>query len=227
MSAVRNPLTMNDWELTKTLVVTAVLQVVLLGSAGLNYLGAPLLIIQQVTGLIFLLFIPGILLLRVLKLHNLGSVRTPLFAVGLSIATLMFSGLVINQAYPYLGITRPIAALPLLITLSAEVDVLCFVAIVRDRGFSAADSFELRAVITPLTLALCLIPFVSIFGTYVMNGTNNNAVLLLLIVLIAATVVLLTFRREVPRHVYPLAVFVCGLSLLYYETLITHYLAGL
>ena len=226
MSAVRNPLTMNDWELTKTLVVTAVLQVVLLGSAGLNYLGAPLLIIQQVTGLIFLLFIPGILLLRVLKLHNLGSVRTPLFAVGLSIATLMFSGLAMNQAYPYLGITRPIAALPLLITLSAEVDVLCFVAIVRDRRFSAADSFELRAVITPLTIALCLIPFVSIFGTYVMNGTNNNAVLLLLIVLIAATVVLLTFRREVPRHVYPLAVFVCGLSLLYYETLITHYLQG-
>ena len=48
-------------EATKTLVVTAVLQVVLLTSAGLNYLGAPLLILQQVTGCIFLLFIPGIL----------------------------------------------------------------------------------------------------------------------------------------------------------------------
>ena len=198
MSAVRNPLTMNDWELSKTLVVTAVLQVVLLGSAGLNYRGAPLLIIQQVTGLIFLLFIPGILLLRVLKLHNLGSVRTPLFAVGLSIATLMFSGLVINQAYPYLGITRPIAALPLLVTLSVEVDVLCLVALVRDKDFSAADSLELRAIITPLTLALCVIPFVSVFGTYVMNHTSNNSVLLLLIVLLAATVVLVTFRREVP-----------------------------
>jgi uncharacterized membrane protein len=217
---------MNDWELTKTLVVTAVLQVVFLGSAGLNYLGAPVLIIQQVTGLIFLLFIPGILLLRVLKLHNLGSVRTPLFAVGLSITTLMFSGLVINQAYPYLGIARPIAALPLLVTLSAEVDVLCLVALVRDKDFSAADSLELRAIITPFTLALCLIPFVSVFGTYVMNHTSNNTVLLLLIVFLAATVVLVTFRREVPPHVYPLAVFVSGLSLLYYETLITNYLQG-
>ena len=138
----------------------------------------------------------------------------------------MFSGLVINQAYPYLGITRPIAALPLLITLSAEVDVLCLLAIVRDRAFSAPDSLELRAIITPATLALCLIPFVSIFGTYVMNHTNNNTILLLLIVLIAATVILLTFRRDVPPHVYPLAVFVSGLSLLYYETLISNYLQG-
>src|SRR5665647_781228 len=111
---LRNPLTMNDWELKKTLFVTAVLQVVLLGSAGLNYLGAPLLIIQQVIGCIFLLFIPGILLLRVLKYHDLGSVATPLYAVGLSIATLIFIGLFINQVYPYLGITRPIATLPLL-----------------------------------------------------------------------------------------------------------------
>jgi len=223
---MRNPLTMNDWELSKTLVVTAVLQVVLLVSAGLNYLGAPLLIIQQVAGCIFLLFIPGILLLRILKLHILGSVRTPLYAVGLSIATLMFSGLVINQVYPYFGITRPIAALPLLITLSVVVDVLCLIAIIRDRAFSVADSLELRAIITPPTLVLCLLPFVSIFGTYAMNHTNNNTVLLLLIVLIAATVVFLTWRREVPQHVYPLAVFVCGLSLLYYETLISNYVQG-
>src|SRR5665647_111282 len=161
---LRNPLTMNDWELKKTLFVTAVLQVVLLGSAGLNYLGAPLLIIQQVTGCIFLLFVPGILLLRVLKLHNLGSVTTPLYAVGLSIATLMFSGLFINEVYPHLGITRPIAALPLLITLSAEVDLFCLAAIVRDRAFSGADSLHLRMVVSPSTLALCLIPFVSILS---------------------------------------------------------------
>lgn len=223
---MRNPLTMNDWALKKTLFVTAVLQVALLGSAGLNALGVPILIIQQVTGCIFLLFIPGILLLRILKLHNLGSLATPLYAVGLSITTLIFSGLLINEAYPYLGITRPIAVLPLLITLSALVDVLCLAAFVRDRTFSAADSLDLRAVASPLTIALCLIPFISIFGTYVMNGTNNNTVLLLLIVLIAALVVVLTFMRDVPKHVYPLAVFVSALSLLYYESLISNYLLG-
>jgi len=223
---LRNPLTMNDWELKKTLSVTAVLQVALLGSAGLNYLGAPLLIIQQVTGCIFLLYVPGIFLLRILKLHNLGSVVTPLYAVGLSIATLTFSGLFIDQAYPYLGITRPIAALPLLITLSAAVDMLCLAAFVRDRAFPGADALELRAVVSPSILALCLIPFVSIFGTYVMNGTQKNTILLLLIVLIAALVVVLTFRRDVPRHVYPLAVFVSAVSLLYYESLISNFLVG-
>jgi uncharacterized membrane protein len=222
---LRDPLTMNDWELRRTLLVTVVLQIVFLGSAGLNAIGMPLLIVQQVTGCIFLLFIPGVLLLRVLRLHNLGPVATPLYAVGLSIATLMFSGLLINQAYPYFGITRPIATLPLLITLSAAVDILCLAAFVRDRTFSGADSRELRAV-SPAILALCLIPFVSIFGTYVMNGTQNNAVLLILIVLIAATVVVLTFRRDVPRHLYPLAVFVSALSLVYYESLISNYLVG-
>jgi len=49
--------------------------------------------------------------------------------------------------------------------------MLCLAAIVRNQAFSGADSLELRAVASPLKPALCLIPFVSIFGTYVMNGT--------------------------------------------------------
>jgi len=57
----------------------------------------------------------------------------------------MFTGLFIIQAYKQFSITRPIAALPLLITISA---VLCLAAYVRDRVFSAADSLELRAIIT-------------------------------------------------------------------------------
>lgn len=234
---MRNPFTMNDWELKDSISVIVVLQLVLLASAGLNSLGMPLSLIEQATGCVFLLFIPGILILRILKLHNLGSTRTLLYAVGLSIATLMFGALFVNQAYPYIGITRPLTPAPLLITLSAGVDILCLAAFFRDRTFSNANPIDLRDVLSPPTLLLCLIPFIAIFGTYINNATQNNAFLLLLIVLVALLVVLLTFKKDVPEHVYPLAIFVCVLSLLYYESLtsnfvwgwdinIEHYLAG-
>ena len=59
---MRNPFTMNDWELKDTLIVIVVLQLILLASAGLNSLGMPLFILEQATGCVFLLFIPGIIL---------------------------------------------------------------------------------------------------------------------------------------------------------------------
>jgi uncharacterized membrane protein len=223
---LRNPLTMNDWELKRTIQVVVVLQLALIGSVGIDTFVTPLPLLRPVIGSVFLLFVPGILILRIFKLHALGSVRTLVFAVSLSITTLMFTGAAISTAYPYLGIGQPLAELPLLITINVVVDALCVAAFLRDREYSKPDFVDARAVLSPATVGLCLIPFISIFGTYLMNLSGINAVLLMLLVLIAVLAILLTYRSDVPRHLYPLAVFVIALSLLYYSTLTSKYLWG-
>jgi len=53
---------------------------------------------------------------RALRLHQLGGVRTPLFAVGLSLATVMGTGLLMTTLYPLLGFERPLALVPVVMT---------------------------------------------------------------------------------------------------------------
>ena len=93
---INNPLQMNDWEIKKFLTVVLAIQLAMWGVIGLDYIGLQIPILRQLIGFIYLTFVPGIIILRILKLHKLGNIETLLYTVGLSIATLMFTGLLMN-----------------------------------------------------------------------------------------------------------------------------------
>ncbi|NPV51543.1 MAG: DUF2206 domain-containing protein [Candidatus Methanofastidiosum sp.] len=78
---------------------------------------------------------------------------------------------------------------------------------------------------TPETLFLCSVPFLAILGTHIMNFYNENILLLLLIVLIA-TVVFLVIFDKIMENLYPFAVFIISISLLYHTALISNYIWG-
>ena len=124
---VNNPFQMNDWEIKKFLKVVLAIQLVMWGVIGLDAIGLKIPIIRQFIGFIYLTFVPGIVILRILKLHKLGNIETFLYTVGLSIATLMFTGLFMNSLYPIFGISRPISTIPLIITISVVVLILQFI----------------------------------------------------------------------------------------------------
>lgn len=71
--------------------------------------------IRELVGFIYLTFIPGLLILRILRIRNLGYVETLLYSVGLSITFVMFLGFFMNAVFSYLGVLRPISILPLTI----------------------------------------------------------------------------------------------------------------
>ena len=98
---INNPLQINDWEIKKFLEVTIAIQLAMWSVIGLNVIGSHISIIRPLIGFIYLTFIPGIIILRILKLHKLGNIETLLYTVGLSIATLMFTGLFMNTVYPF------------------------------------------------------------------------------------------------------------------------------
>ena len=90
---INNPLQMNDWEIKKFLKLILAIQLAMLGVIGLDFTGLQNPIIRQFVGFIYLTFVPGIIILRILRLRKLGNIETLLYTVGLSIATLMFTGL--------------------------------------------------------------------------------------------------------------------------------------
>lgn len=223
---LNNPFQMNDWGIKKFLGVILAIQLALWGVIGLDVVSVEIPILREFVGFVYLTFIPGIIILRILKLHKLGNIETLLYTVGLSIATLMFTELLMNTVYPLFGISGPISIMPLIITISVVVLIFCVICYVRDKDFSDPSFIDVGAVSSPPALFLCLIPFLAIFGTYMVNFHHNNILLLFLIIIIALIVVLIGFNKFIPKNLYPLAVFVIAISLLYHRSLISVYLWG-
>ena len=223
---INNPIQMNDWEIKKFLKVILSIQFAIWGAIGLDVIGLQIPIMRQLIGFIYLIFVPGIIILRILKLHKLGNIETLLYAVGLSIATLMFMGLFMNTVYPFFGISGPISSTPLIITISAVVLGLCCISYKRDKDFCDPRFIEIKDIVSPPTLFLCLIPFLAIFGTYLVNFHHNNILLMFLIIMLALIVVLIAFDKFIPKNLYPLVVFIIAISLLYHRSLISMYIWG-
>ena len=221
-----NPLQMNDWAIRKFLKVVIAIQLALWSVIGLDAVGIQIPILRQFIGFIYLTFVPGIILLRILKLHKLGNIETLLYTVGLSIATLMFTGLFMNTVYPLFGISGPISITPLVITISVVVLILCILSYIRDKDFSDPSFIDVGDVLSPPALFLCMIPFLAIFGTYLMNFYQNNIIQMFLFIIIALIVILIGFNKFIPKNLYPLAVFVIAISLLFHRSLISMYLTG-
>ena len=223
---INNPLQMNDWEIKKFLKVVLAIQLAVWGVIGLDVAGLQVPIMRQFIGFVYLIFVPGILILRILKLHKLGNIETLLYTVGLSIVTLMFTGLFMNTFYPLFGISGPISLTPLMITMSVVVFVLCVLSYVIDKDFSNPSFIDVGNVLSPPALFLCLIPFLAILGTYLMNFYHNNILILILIVVVALVALLIGFNKFIPKNLYPLAVFVIAISILFHRSLISMYVTG-
>ncbi len=220
-----DPFRLNDWNIRDFLILVFSMQFAVIFITLLLMLGIDIPVLRQTIGFVYLTFIPGTLLLRIIRVHDLGRIETILYSVGLSIGFLMFLGLLMNILYPIIGVDKPISSLPMLSTISAAVIALCSVAYARDKTFSNAPILDTKEFSLWASIGLCMLPLLSVFGTYVMNFQNNNAILITLLVVISLVSVLAVFHRF-PRNLYPLVIFVVALSLLYHNSLISTYLTG-
>ena len=216
---------MNDWEINKFLKVIFSLQFSVIGLMVIDALGFNIPFLREFLSIIYLLFVPGILIIRILRLHKLGSVETLLYTVGLSITTLMFLGLLLNTIGPVIGLLKPISLIPLIITISIFVIILSVMSYLRDKDYVDPDFINIMDLMSPATLALLLIPFIVIFGTYLMNWYKINALLILFILLLSLIVILFAYNR-ISRKLYPLIIYIFSVSILFQTSLISSYVTG-
>ena len=217
---------MNDWRIGKFLLVILSIQLTMLGSIGIENIGLHIPFLRQFIGFFYLTFIPGIIILRILKLHELDSLETILYAVGLSLASLMFSGLLLNTLYPLFSLSKPISLIQLLITISGVVILLCVICYKRDSDFFAESYINLKDILSLPALFLYLLPFFTILGTYSVKYRNSNFLLMFMVVLIALIVFFIGFDIFIPKKLYSLAIFLISFSLLFHNALISNYLWG-
>jgi uncharacterized membrane protein len=220
-----NPFQMNDWDIKTLFKLILSLQIILWATVCLNLIGLNIPVVRQLTGLICLIFINGILLLRIFRIHKIGDIETVLYSVGLSIAVLMILGAIINFLYPLFGISHPLSVMPIMITETVLTILLCGLSYLRDGSFYDHSYMNVEGLMTPI-LFLCIIPFLAIFGTYMLNNYHVNTISMIMILFVGIVPVLVAFDKIIPKKLYPFALFTLALSLLYFSSLISTYITG-
>lgn len=208
------------WKSRDFLVVILFLQFIV---CAMMFFDVP--VARQVIGFIYFTTVPGFVITRLLKLNELDRLETVLFSVGLSVAFLMLAGLLINELCPLFGISEPFSFLPLTIILHGLILTGGVLAYLRTKG---TELWETKTFgLHPLVLFLIGLPVFSVIGTIWVNAYNNNLILLSMIIAISSLfVIAVTSKKLFPPKLYPIAVLVIALSLLYHCSLISNYITS-
>lgn len=219
-----NPFKINDWNIKYLLITVVLFQALLWITTILEFYNINIPFLRGISAFIALFFLNGILILRILRIHNLDSIRNLLYSLGLGTASIMFFGMLVDLVYPFLGITLPISTDPLLITFTAFTGLLCYLSFRRDGKFAQPEIIDISGLSVPI-LVFLLLPFTAIFGTFLINTYQNNVLLIIMFFLIALVPFLVAYNK-LPKKLYPLAIFSMALTLVLSTSLISNYITG-
>jgi uncharacterized membrane protein len=217
----------NDWRLRDCLCVCggiSLLQVILV---FLSQVGIDVPVIRQITGFVFITFIPGILLLRILKIHNINIVESIVYSVGLSLSLIMLGLALADVTLPLVGIRQPLAPVATILTLAALYTVLMALAWLQERRAELPNITKTRPALSlNSVLFMVLILALVVVGVKVSDLTGNNLIIIASLLLIAAAVGLAAYRRFIQPAAYAFALFIISLGLLYQTTLMSPFMVG-
>ena len=172
--------------------------------------------IRQILGFLFLIFLPGLLILQVLKLNKLGFTEKVVLSVGLSISFLLLFWLLINNLLLSLGYETPLATISILMSFNLVFIVLAILGYKTNKEpIFSLPSLHLNTSEKAFLIVPVLFPALSILGTHLMKTADNNTVLMFMLFLIAFYVLFAAlFNQKFPKRLYPLVIFLISISVL-------------
>lgn len=222
---INNPFIINDWKFGDFSKLVLLIQVLVLVITSLQFYNIQLPILGPIITFIYLSFIPGFLILRILRIHGLGNIKTIIYCVGLSLLSVMFIGFIMNSLYGFMGILRPISLFYLILTFTVYVLFLLILSYFMDGKYKKSEYICLNDLLNSKLLFLCIFPFLAFFGSYFINYYGNNIISMFLILLIGFTIILVSFDI-IPKKFYPFTIWIISISLLYMSSLISTYIWG-
>lgn len=203
-------------------ILILLLQSVFLCSISLDWIGLEIPVIRQIVGFFYLTFIPGLLILGILKINTLNRLEMILYSVGLSLSFLMFVGFIMNCFFPCFGISKPISEKPLIFTITIIITLLSLIFYFKSEKFGKIITVE---QLSPITLVFGLLPVIAILGAYLLKYYNDNTVILALYGVISL-IPLFASLNMFPERIFPFAIWTISISLLFSVSLSVKYLTG-
>jgi uncharacterized membrane protein len=174
-------------------------------------------VIREICGFVYLTFIPGLLILRILKLDKLDFVEKVLFSVGLSVALVMMIGALVNFVLPIFGVTKPLDSISLLLAFSSIVFILIAVDLKNNRlkkNLRSSDHvFPAFDSTLQLFLLFALLIVLTILSTSLAYSYGNDVLAISLYLAFILLLLLVVFDK-IPRFWYPTLLFATSLGVL-------------
>jgi uncharacterized membrane protein len=173
------------------------------------------------------MFIPGIAVLKPLKLKNLDIAEKALFSLGLSIAFLMLMGLFINEIGK-LAFTNPLSLNLLLLSINTSILLVSLIA-ARHKDSTPLDLLQIKRSEKIFVLLLIISLFVlGSYGTLIVIVSGNSFLLLLLIIVNAIAISTVFLTEKVSSKLYSSILLIISISMLFFATgtLIIKYVGG-
>ncbi len=162
----------------------------------------------------FFLFVPGWLFVLHFNRTHWRKWETFSFSLGFSILILMLTGLILNSLY-YIGLQRPLDTLPIFISLSLVIAMLCFGIRKYDINLPTTlkrnGGFGKQALII---LLLSLLPLLGVLGAMRLNNGASNILTLIMFASIAIIFIILIIKKNLSNY-YPYALVMFALSILF------------
>jgi len=169
---------------------------------------------RQVIGFIYFTFVPGFIILKLLKLNEFNWVETLLFSVGLSIAFLMVVGLLINEIGFLFGISKPLSLMPLVMTFSSFILIGGLLVYLKSENANVCNIHSLE--FSPFALLFACLPILSIVGAMWVNVHGNNVMLLFMIIAISLLFTMgILSEKLLPSNFYPFALLMIAIAVLF------------
>lgn len=193
----------------------------ILGWMALTH-GATVPWLRAAVSMPFLLLVPGYnawLLLRPRRPHPGSAARTLGYSVGLSLLTLMVSGLILNEVYTFFGLQNPLTQAPLLITIAGVTAALALGAFLRAPGAYRAvpgrvPSIRSLGAAAPAALIGIFLPLLAVAGAITLNNGGSGGLAILCLGAIGGLMLIMICRPRQLAPYYGWLLYAIGLSII-------------
>lgn len=178
---------------------------------------------RQIIGFTYFTIMPGLLIIQLLRPNDIRKTEILTFSVGISVAILMLTGLLVNDFGFSIGITQPLSLAPILTALNIFM-LACIILVVLRGDYSILQKIGTNGKLHSIHILMLSIIATSIVGAMWMTIYGDNKILMLTIASIAVTFSIGLFsNKALPPKSYKIVVLGIALAILFHATLIYKY----
>ncbi len=181
--------------------------------------------VRQLVCFIFLMILPGLLIIRLMNMDKLGLTEKFILIIGLSIFFVMFFGLLTNYFLLNVGCAKPLSTIPLMVSFN----IVYIILLLLNNRVKKPISFSLNLSIRDRALFIVpvLYPVLSILGMFQKNLSGNNSLLKLMFLLILLYIIFIAiYNKKIPDSIYPSLIFLTSFSLILNFAQLSNYIYG-
>jgi uncharacterized membrane protein len=176
---------------------------------------------------VFLLYMPGFFLSKIIKLSVLEAWEKILIRIGLSVGFLMFYPLLLNWTLPLSGVTQPLTNINLLAGFNLASIFLLVVSFIRDDEIVGMPKLQINRLSFLLIIISSCMPLLSIFGATLQNNGGSNIISMILLWFVGIYILLLSLTRTKVNHsVFPWSIIMISLATVFLLSMRSWFISG-